>query len=170
MNNKSIKKHFHNAWKDRLFIARTSDDRIWLSDINCLISVRESDPVMESRVVIPKIPASGESFLERRDSFTTEKGPDIEGLINKTVDENHEQLTVTGWFRFIGPEYARLFKNNDQKIFINEKYLDLIVGPEEQIEDYEFYGTGPMNAVLVVYGGDLVAILMPCKVETDGDI
>lgn len=62
-----------------------------------------------------------------------------------------------------------MFLNPDnRKIFINNKFLDLIIGPKDNITDYYFWGIGPDHPILVKNKkNELLALLMPVKVTED---
>jgi hypothetical protein len=165
MNQKAIQKWFWDAWKYRVIIARTRDNRLWVSDTISLIAVNETDPVLDSRKIFPQFPEPGESFWSSKNDVFTRKGPDVQALIDRTLSDNIKSLTVTEWYKFAHPAYLRMLKTEDnQEIFINTNLLNLIIGPRESVSEYQFFGTKPNEVVLVKNKQDeLIALLMPVK-------
>lgn len=162
MNDKAIKKYFWDAWKSRLIIARTNDGKLWLSDVNCLIVVNETDPVLESRKIFPTIPNLGESLSEIfKDDYR--KGPDVESVIGQALKADNKPLKITEWYQFYKPAYFRMFETADnQKIFINVNLLNLVSSYEEELLNYQYLTPEPEKPVLVKNKQDeLIAILMP---------
>jgi hypothetical protein len=164
MNEKAIRKYFLDAWKYKIFIARTKDGKLWLSDIICLISVKETDLVMDSRKVFPTFPAPGESYQTSIKGL--DKGPDIEGLINRSLSNKElKLLQITDWYKYLYPCYLRMFETqNEQKIFINVNVLNLIES-NNNICEYNFFGTKPNEIVIVKDQDELIALLMPIQTE-----
>jgi hypothetical protein len=173
MNEKAVKKYFLDAWKWKIFIARTNDGKLWLSDNVCIINIKETDLVLESRRVFPTIPAVGESFrMSKSDSITKDfnknlnEGPDIEGLINRSLNNKKlKPLQITDWYKYLYPCYLRRFETqNEQKIFINVNVLNLIES-NNNICEYNFFGTKPNEIVIVKDQDELIALLMPIQTE-----
>lgn len=166
MNELAIKRHFWKVWKeDRVIIARTSDGLLWVSDLSSLFRQPESAQVFESRKVFPVIPNEGDSVMIGRDC-DQRKGPDIQQVIDIAIKKDVEPLKVTKYFIKVNPSFARIFENGKgKKIYINKNYLDLLTGKDEIIEEYRFFGQGPLDTVLVKDLNDqLVALIMPIKI------
>jgi hypothetical protein len=161
MNENIIKKHFWNAWKNRVIIARTNDEQLWVSDINSLIAVNETDPVLESRKVFPRIPAAGESFWASKDNIYGSNGPNIETLIERTLKDDNKPLIPTEWHKKQGTSFLKKFVTPDNKdVFINVLFLDLL-GDESE---YQFFTADVQKTVLVKNNEDkLIALIMPIR-------
>jgi hypothetical protein len=165
MNERAIKKHIWKAWKEgRVIISRTNDGLLWVSDISSLFQQPESAEVFESRKIFPAIPNEGNSFMVGK-CFDQRKGPDVQQLIEQETAKETEPLKITKWFIEANPSYARVFENGKgEKIYINKVYLDLLIGKFEVIEEYRFFGRGPLDVVSVKDLKDqLVALIMPIK-------
>ncbi len=159
MNDSAIKKHVTKTWRYKSIIIARVQGKLWVGDAYCLIHIAD----------VPRIPNDGESFTESGDIRFKTKGPNIQATIDRTLEKADKKLIVTKWFIENNSDYgyARLFETRDgQKIYVDTVFLNLLVGKEDELRRYEFYGEGPAKAIMVKdEGQELMAILMPIDVR-----
>lgn len=168
MNATAIKKYFESRIKDNAAIYATrlgeSPDFL-ISDGHLMLVQSIVSPVLESRALFPVFPPANQVFTYRKTGHE-EKGPSMLDLWKSAIDKSSKPVEVTEWCHG-GVEFegaARVFMFEDGRhIFIDQRFLALLLSKKVELPSYKFYGDHPLAAVVAKYEDEPVALLLPIR-------